>query len=168
MNVDLKTTVASIAPTLGTMLDGPLAETAVAALAQAFGLPSTATQADITEMVQTGRLTPKIIAQVRTADQEYKQSLGQQGDSASKLQVAAQSSQWPGVLSAVTTCALLGIIAAQLYGAKLPNDSTSVQLIGSLTTGWGVTMAYWFGSTSSSRAKDVMLANSVPAQVAIK
>lgn len=183
MAFDLKTAIASIAPTLATMLGGPLAGTAVTALESAFGLQPGAGQEGITQVIQNGQMTPDIISKVREADQKHAEIMGQQGidleklnkdheaameqaaaadrDSARKLQIA-QPSYWPGVLSAVTTAAVLGVIAARMFGANLPNDPTTVQLIGSLTTGWGVAMAYWFGTTRSSAEKNNLLAQSAP------
>ena len=133
--------------------------------------------------MQTGAMTPEVIAAVRAADQKHAEIMGQQGidlaklnadhdaamettvaadrDSARKLQIAAPS-YWPGILSATTTLAILGVIGARMYGANLPNDPTTVQLIGSLTTGWGVAMAYWFGTTRSSSEKNALLAQSAP------
>jgi hypothetical protein len=165
------------------MLGGPLAGKAVSVLADAFGLGTDATQADITKVIQGGAMTPEIIASVRAADQRHAEILGQQGidlaklnaatiaaadatqaadrDSARKMQVAAPS-YWPGALSAVTTCAVLGVIASSVIGYEMPQDPTTVQLIGSLTTGWGMCMAYWFGTTRSSGEKNALLAQSTP------
>jgi hypothetical protein len=183
MAFDLKTALAGIAPTLATMLGGPLAGAAVTAIAGAFGLAPTATKDDITKVLQTGTMTPEIIAAVRVADQRHAEILGQQGidlaklnadtiaaseataaadrDSARKLQIS-KPSYWPGVLSAVTTGAVLGVIASSVAGYELPQDPTTVQLIGSLTTGWGMCMAYWFGTTRSSSQKNELLAQSSP------
>ncbi|MDE2471322.1 MAG: hypothetical protein KGL35_21970 [Bradyrhizobium sp.] len=183
MAFDLKTALSGIAPTLATMLGGPLAGAAVTALEGAFGLGSGAGPDGITKVLQTGAMTPETIAAVRAADQRHAELMSQQGidlakinadheaamasvdasdrDSARKLQLG-KPSLWPGILSAVTTLAVLGVIAARMYGAALPNDPTTVQLIGSLTTGWGVAMAYWFGTTHSSREKNSLLAQSTP------
>ena len=185
MTFDLKNALKTLAPTLATMLGGPLAGTAVTALEAAFGLSPGSGQDGITNVMQSGTMTPEVIAAVRAADQKHAEIMGQQGidlaklnadsamaadqvdaadrDSARKLQIAAPS-YWPGVLSAVTTLAVLGVIAARRYGAKLPDDPTTIQQIGSLTTGWGVCMAYWFGTTRSSGNKDALLAQSLPAK----
>ena len=89
MMFDLKTAIGSIAPTLATMLGGPLAGTAVAALASAFGLSPTGDQtkdtAAITNVVQAGNMTPEVIAAVRAADQKHAEVIGQQGIDLVKL-----------------------------------------------------------------------------------
>lgn len=84
MAFDLKTALGSIAPTLATMLGGPLAGTAVSALCGAFGLSPTASADDVTKVVQTG-MTPETIAAVRAADQRHQEALAQQGIDLQKL-----------------------------------------------------------------------------------
>ena len=89
MGFDLKTAIGSIAPTLATMLGGPLAGTAVAALTSACGLTPTGDQtkdiAAITNVAQTGNMTPEVIAAVRAADQKHAEVIGQQGIDLVKL-----------------------------------------------------------------------------------
>ena len=85
MSFDLGKAIGSIAPTLATMLGGPLAGTAVSALASAFGLGTNATQSDITSVVQTGGMTPDIISAVRLADQKHAEVIAQQGLDLQKL-----------------------------------------------------------------------------------
>lgn len=183
MAFNLGTALAGIAPTLATMLGGPLAGAAVTAIAGAFGLAPDATQADITKVLQTGAMTPEIIAAVRAADQRHAEILGQQGIDLAKLNAdtiaaadataaadrasargmqIAKPSYWPGALSALTTCGVLGVIGASLAGLKVPQDAVTVQLIGGLTAGWAACLAYWVGTTSNSRAKDQLLAQSTP------
>jgi hypothetical protein len=95
----LATMLASAAPTLATMLGGPFAGAAVTALEGAFGLqPGTGADA-ITKVVQTGGMTPEIMAAVRAADQKHAEVLGQQGIDLAKLnsdheQAMAQADGW--------------------------------------------------------------------------
>lgn len=84
MAFDLKTALGSIAPTLATMLGGPLAGTAVTALCSAFGLSPGASAEDVTKVVQAG-MTPETIAAVRAADQKHQEVLAQQGIDLQKL-----------------------------------------------------------------------------------
>lgn len=91
MNFDLKAAIGSIAPTLATMLGGPLAGTAVSAIAAAFGLAPTAGQGDITQVIQNGAMTPETIAAVRAADQKHAEILGQQGLDLQKLNADYQT-----------------------------------------------------------------------------
>lgn len=93
MAFDLGKAIGSIAPVLAGMLGGPLAGTAVSALVGAFGLAPSATQDDITQVIQTGGMTPDIIAAVRLADQKHAEILGQQGFDLAKLNADFATSQ---------------------------------------------------------------------------
>lgn len=92
MSFDLKAAIGAIAPTLATMLGGPLAGAAVTALAGAFGITPTGDQAKdtaaITGVLQSGKMTPDIIAAVRKADQEHEAMMGQQGVDLAKINAA--------------------------------------------------------------------------------
>ena len=89
MAFDLKGALSTIAPTLAAMLGGPLAGTAVAGLMGAFGLQSSGDQQkDITTIsgvMQSGSMTPEIIAAVRAADQHHAEVIAQQGIDLKKL-----------------------------------------------------------------------------------
>jgi hypothetical protein len=80
---DLKTAIGSFAPTLATMLGGPLIGGAVTALMGAFGITTTGDQgsdlAAITSVIQSGNMSPDIIAAVRLADQKHSEIINQQG-----------------------------------------------------------------------------------------
>lgn len=85
MKFDLKSAIATIAPTLATMLGGPLAGTAITALEGAFGLAPGAGEDGVTKVVQGAGMTPETIANVRAADQHHKEVLGQQALDLEKL-----------------------------------------------------------------------------------
>lgn len=91
MAFDLKKALGTLAPTIATMLGGPLAGGAVLALEKAFGFDPApeATmerrQEAIIKVVQSGGMTPEIIAAVRKADQEHAETMGQQGIDLVKL-----------------------------------------------------------------------------------
>lgn len=162
-----KSIIGVIAPTLATALGGPLAGLAVEALGSVMGMDQP-TVAKVKDAFAQGALTGDQIAQLKAAeialqvrmrelDISEQQLYAADRDSARKMQIAAPSA-WPGVLSAITTAAVLGVIAARMSGLALPEDSTTIQLIGSLTTGWGMCLAYWFGTTRSSSEKNALLA----------
>ena len=88
MNPVLKTlagAVAGFAPTLATMLLGPMAGMAVTALESAFGLKSGAGPQAITDVIAAGSMTPDTLAAVRAADQKHAEIMGQQGIDLAKL-----------------------------------------------------------------------------------
>jgi hypothetical protein len=85
MSFDIKAALASIAPMLTTMLAGPLAGSAVAALEDCFGLQAGSGVDGITKVVQSGGMTPEIIAAVRARDQEHAEKLKQADIDLAKL-----------------------------------------------------------------------------------
>jgi hypothetical protein len=95
MSFDIKTALASIAPTIATMLAGPLAGSAVTSLEGALGLTPGAGEDGITKVLQAGALTPDQITAVRAADQRHAEVMGQQGIDLAKLNAdtAAASEQ---------------------------------------------------------------------------
>lgn len=167
--MDWKSIIGVVAPTLATALGGPLAGLAVESLGKVLGMDSPTVE-KVKEAFSQGQLTGEQIAQLKQAeialqlrmrelDISEQQLYAGDRDSARKMQIATQS-LWPGVLSAITTLAVLGVIAARMSGLALPEDSTTIQLIGSLTTGWGMCLAYWFGTTRGSAEKSQLLAQS--------
>ena len=93
MAFDLKSALASIAPTLATMMGGPLLGTAVTALESAFNLSPGSGVDAITKVVQTGGMTPDIIAAVRAADQKHAEIMGQQGIDLAKMNLDFEAAQ---------------------------------------------------------------------------
>ena len=85
MAFDLTKSIESLAPTLASLLGGPLAGTAVTALEGALGLAPGAGVDGITQVMQTGALTPDMVASVRAADQKHAEILAQQGFDLDKL-----------------------------------------------------------------------------------
>jgi hypothetical protein len=173
----IKTAVGQIAPWIAGTLGSPVAGVAVKALCDVFGLSGVEATPENVALRLAGA-TPAQLTDLREAEQKHEEFMTQIGyehleqleqiaatdrDSSRKMQIA-QPSQWPGVLSFITTVAVIGLIGASVAGYHLPNDPTAVQLIGSLTTGWGACLAYWVGTTRGSGNKDALLAQSKPSE----
>ena len=165
--MDWKSVIGVVAPTLATALGGPLAGLAVEALGKVMGVDEPTVE-KVKDAFAQGQLTGDQIAQLKQAeialqlrmrelDINEQQLCAGDRDSARKMQIATQS-VWPGALSAITTLAVLGVIGARMTGLALPEDSTTVQLIGSLTTGWGLCLSYWFCTTRGASEKTALLA----------
>lgn len=68
-------------------------------------------------------------------------------------------SKIPAVLSIMMTVGYFSILIGMMTGGLVLADSQALLLmLGSLSTGFGGVLAYWFGSTSSSQNKNEMLA----------
>jgi hypothetical protein len=176
----LATAISSFAPTLATMLGGPLAGTAVSALEQALGLQKGAGADAITQIVQSGALTPEQLAAVRAADQHHAEVMGQQGIDLQKLaddydtafaKIEAddrgsaremqekEHSPWPGVLTLITTLAIVAEIAARTAGIQGAQDPVTAQLVGTLQAGWIACLAFWVGTTRQSAVNQKAIAD---------
>ena len=171
--MDFKSIIGTIAPTVATALGGPLAGLAVEALGKVFGMDQP-TIAKVQDALTQGTLTGEQIAQIKQAELSLKTRMKEldiqeealyaaDRDSARKMQSVVHSN-WPGILSGITTCAVLGVILCSVLGKPLPSDATTLQLIGSLTTGWGMCMTYWFGTTRGSDRKTELLSQAPSVQ----
>jgi hypothetical protein len=98
MAFDLKSALTTIAPTLATMLGGPLAGTAVSALESVFGLAPGAGADGITKVIQSGGMTPEAMAAIRLADQKHAEIIAQQGIDVAKMNLDFQSAQTLAVI----------------------------------------------------------------------
>jgi len=174
MAFDLKTAIASVAPTLATMLLGPLAGTATAALCEVFGLEPGATPEQVAQAAQT-KMTPEVVAALRVADLKHAEVMGQQDIDLEKLNkdfdlasetVAAgdrdSARKREAVVGDGTTRNLaylivgagIAMIAATLAGFTKAESVLAGTLIGYAVGEMKAVTQYYFGTSSSSRQKD--------------
>ena len=155
---DLKSLVATIAPTIATMLGGPFAGTAVTALETAFGLQSGAGPDAIVQAVQAGNMTPEVIAAMRAADQKHAEAMAQQGIDLEKMNLAHQEllaatdandrnsarqremavKDWaPILLAAGTTVGFFGVLISLLFIEPPPGSKEVLfTMLGALSGAW--------------------------------
>ena len=192
MALDLIKALASAAPTIAGMLGGPLVGAGVAALEQAFGLQPAAAatlddrQSAITQVIQTGGMTPEIIAKVRQADQEHEAKLKQldvdlarlnadheaamatvdagDRDSARKREIAVGGYTTPTLAWLVVGASVsLGAAVVAGYVTRDPSQATLVgTVLGYVFSEAKQVLAYYFGSSAGSARKDELLAQSAP------
>ncbi|CDF81964.1 hypothetical protein PKB_0587 [Pseudomonas knackmussii B13] len=166
----------TLAPWIGSAFGGPLGGLAVDAAASAMGLSDKTAEA--VKQALSGA-TPEQLLAVKQADQAFAlqmQALGfkqvtdletlASGDrkDARAMQIAQRS--WvPAALSIIVTFGYFAILAGMMLGVLHVADSQALLLmLGSLSTAWGVVMAFWFGTTSDSARKTELLACSSPAK----
>ncbi len=180
MSADLKSLVATIAPTIATMLGGPFAGTAVSALEGAFGLQAGSGPEAIVQAVQSGTMTPEVVAAMYAADQKHAEAMAQQGIDLEKLNLAHQEllaateaadrnsarqremavKDWtPMVLAAGTTIGFFGLLTALLF-VEPPAGSREVvvAMVGALGTAWISVISYYFGSSAGQARQTELLA----------
>lgn len=177
MNFNLKTAIGSIAPTLATMLGGPLAGTAVAALEGAFGLTAGAGADAVTSAASAG-MSPEAIAAVRAADQKHLEQLQQQQidvdqinadydkamaatdagdrDSARKREMAIRGFTTPALAWLIVSSSVA--LAVAVVTGHVTDDPKQAVLVGTVI-GYMFNesksvLAYYFGSSAGSARKD--------------
>ena len=156
-----------LVPTIATCLGGPLAGLAVTAVSKALGIDEDKVQ----NVIDSGKLNAEQIASLKQAEialQEQAQELGlnfeqlavQDRASARDLQKETKSII-PPVLSILVTIGFFGILGGLMSG-KIATSDALMLMLGSLGTAWTGIIAFYFGSSASSQAKDQMIHNSTP------
>ena len=158
-----------IAPTIATALGGPLAGLAVEAVSKAIGVP----QADAKALLDSAKLSADQIAQLKLAELELQKQANELGldfeklatdDRKSARDMQSNTRSWiPGLLAIFVTFGFFGILLALMYGQVAKTDEVMIML-GSLGTAWTGIIGFYFGSSRGSQAKDVLLAQSMPAK----
>jgi hypothetical protein len=172
--MDFTTIIKTVAPWIGTALAGPFGGMALTAAANALGLPEATTEA---VKAAINGATPDQLLAVKKADQDFAvqmQQLGFQsvaaleaiaaGDRKDARELLKTTRSWvPAALSGGVTVGYFTILIGLMTGHMEVTDSQAMLLmLGSLTTAWGVVMAFWFGTTADSGRKTELLAASNP------
>lgn len=166
--------LSKIAPMVGTALAGPLGGAAASFIAKKLGLEDETVEA-VTEVLNSGKMTPEQISALKLAEVDFRKFLeankikleeihaGDRKDARALL--ATVRSKMPAVLSVIVTLGYFGILTSMMLGYLKVDDSQALLLmLGSLSTAWGMVMAFWFGTTDSSGQKNALLAQSQPAK----
>lgn len=162
----------TLAPMIGTALGGPLGGAAAAFIADKLGLEAKTVEA-VSEVLNSGKMTPDQIAQIKLAEIEFQKFLKQNAIDLEKVHaedrgsaramLAAVRSKVPAWLSFIVTLGYFGILGGMMTNTLEIKDSQALLLmLGSLSTAWGMVMAFWFGTTAGSAQKNELLANSMP------
>lgn len=172
--LDWKSLVRTVAPAMATAVGTPAAGMVVAALSNAIFGNSDASQEQIATVIQGGHLTPDQLAAVTKADNDFKVQMAQIAADLQKAQIddrkdsramqIATRSNVPAILTIIVTIGYFAILVGMLAGwLHVDTSPTMFMMLGSLTTAWGVVMAFWFGTTLDSGRKTELLAQSKPA-----
>jgi hypothetical protein len=154
----------SVAPTIASALGGPLAGLAVEAVSKAIGIDPK----DVQSTIDSGKLTSEQIGQIKLAEIEMAaraQELGldfeklsvQDRSSARDMQSATRS-MIPSVLAMLVTLGFFGILVG-LMTEQFKTSDALMMMLGSLGTAWTGIIAFYFGSSAGSQAKDQLLRN---------
>jgi hypothetical protein len=159
-----------IAPTIATCLGGPLAGLAVTALSKLFGVAPDQVQS----MINDNKLSADQIAMVQQEEIKFKEQTQALGLNFEQLAVEDRKSARdmqtvtgsiiPPVLSVLVTAGFFGILAYLMVKPADTSNTPLMIMLGSLGTAWTGIIAFYFGSSAGSRAKDEMLFQSTPAK----
>lgn len=162
---DWKKIVGTVAPTLATALGGPLAGIAVKTIAaQLLGKPE-ATEEEVESAILGA--DPQTLIRLKEIDQEFKTTMVNAGikleeiaaadrNSARQREISTNDSWTPRILAAFVvgiTIILEGHVMLNGLSATI-NEFVVGRILGTLDTATGMVLAYYFGSSVSSRSKD--------------
>ena len=169
---DWRGIVGAVAPTIGTALGGPLGGMAAQAITGALGIKADAKEGDIARAVAAA--TPDQLLAIKKAEIEFNARMREldidleriaADDRNSARQREVQTRDWmPRVLALLVVAGFLATIAAVLSGhvegLRDPIMSTTVgTVIGFVSAKAEQVIAYYFGSSAGSRAKDNLIAS---------
>ena len=157
-----------IAPTIATCLGGPLAGLAVTAVSKALGID----ESKVNDTIQAGKLDADQITSIKQAEIELQskaqelglnfETLAVQDISSARDMQKSTNSYIPPVLSILVTVGFFGILVALMLGKVDSNNQALMIMLGSLGTAWTGIIAFYFGSSAGSQAKDQLLHQSTP------
>lgn len=165
---NLKSIIAAVAPTLGTVLGGPLVGAAVTILARALGTTKpdgTADEAATAAAIATA--SPDTLLKIKQAEFDLEKHLADLGvnlqalavddrKSARELQIATRSKLVPG-LAVMIVGAFICMVAATLLGFSHVEGALAGTLVGYLSAKCEQVVGYYFGSSAGSARKDELL-----------
>ena len=152
----------SVAPTIASALGGPLAGLAVEAISKAVGIDPK----DVQSTIDSGKLTSEQIGQIKLAEIEMAARAQELGLDFEKLSVEDRKSARemqsttksiiPSVLALSITVGFFGILVG-LMTEQFKTSDALMMMLGSLGTAWTGIIAFYFGSSAGSQAKDQLL-----------
>lgn len=163
----------TLAPMLGTALGGPIGGAAAAFIADKLGLESKTIEA-VTEVLNSGKLSPDQISALKLAEIEFQKFLKNHDIKLEEIAAADRGSARnmhttvrstvPAVLTYLLTFGFFGVLAAMFMYPELKESAPLMIMLGSLGTAWTGACAFWFGTTNGSQTKNELLANSTPSK----
>jgi hypothetical protein len=166
MSFDFGTVFKTIAPTLVSMLGGPVAGLAYELLGKAMGT----TAEDAQKIVASGNMTGEQLAAIKVAELEAKAKEQEFGfkfaeleirdrESARQMQIANKSLT-PEILSWLIVFATI-MLEGWIVTQGVPTGAEDIivgRVLGTLDTAFITVLAFWLGTSRSSQTKDATIA----------
>lgn len=164
--------IKTLAPLIGTALGGPLGGAAASFIADKLGVHEKTVQA-VTEVLNSGKLTPEQLTSIKQAEIEFQKFLEENKIKIEEIAAADRASARdllkttrsyvPATLTfGITIGYFVVLVGMMLKMFEVSDSQVMLIMLGQLGTAWGVTIAFWFGTTKGSADKTEMLANSKP------
>jgi gas vesicle protein len=161
----------TLAPVLGTALGGPIGGAAAAFIADKLGLESKTIEA-VTEVLNSGKLSPDQLSAIKLAEIEFQKFLKQHDIKLEEIAAADRGSaremlkatraKTPAILTYLLTFGFFGVLWAMFAYPDMKDSAPLMIMLGSLGTAWTAACAFWFGTTNGSQNQTDLLANSTP------
>lgn len=169
MGFNWKSALGGVAPTLARALGvgGGPAGVAIAAVSRALLGHDKGSDADLEAALVAGA-TPEQLEKLRAAEQEFTLKLFDSAVALERIEAddranarakeTATRDRMPGILAIILTLGVAGVLVA-MARVEVPaaNREPLVLMLGTLAGAWSSAMAYYFGSSSGSKAKDTVL-----------
>lgn len=154
--------VAPFAPTIATALGGPGAGAAVSALSAIVLGRSDGTADEVAQALQTA--PPEVFAKIRAADQQFEldrqRIAADDRKSARQREVDAHDSWTPRILAGlVVVGAFVGEGYAMTHVIPPGSEMLVGRVLGTLDGALMLVLAYYFGSSAGSAAKNAIFGN---------
>ena len=174
--MDWLATLKSLAPTVASALFGPLGGAAIAAVGDLLGV-SNATKDKISEIIQSGQMTPEQVGKIRELELEYQNNEKERGfryaelsfkdrDSARQANVQGGTQKMLFWMSITLLIACLGceiLVLFRGYPPEIPEIIVG-RVLGLMDAVAMLVLSYWYGTTNGSAQKSELLAQSVPSK----
>ena len=156
-----------IAPTIATVVGGPFGTMAYGLIAHELGV----SPEEAKTTIEAGKLTAEQIASVQLAEVQIKAKAQELNLDFAKLTVddrksardmqSKNNSFIPGAMAIVVTLGFFGILIG-LMTETFKTSEALMLMLDSLGTAWTGIIAFYFGSSAGSQAKDDLLHKSSP------
>ncbi len=163
--------IKTIAPMLGTALGGPLGGAAAAFIADKLGIESKTVEA-VTEVLNSGKMTPDQISAIKLAEMDFKKFLESNKIKMEEIAAADRNSareafkvtrsSMPSVLTCILGTGFFVVLGAMFVYPEVKESTPLMIMLGVLGSEFSGACKFWFGTTSNSKDKTAMLANSKP------
>lgn len=168
MNIDWKKTLAAVAPALATALGGPMAGVAVSMASKHLGLDGDATENDLAAAVATGN--PDVLVKLKEANNAFKlemkrlevdiQKIDAEDRKSARALGVAKGLGPQIVLATIFVVGFIYVLGVIFQGQTIDDSMREIAtyVLGILSAGLVQIMNYFFGSSSGSRDKSMVMA----------